>query len=90
MNCWICGVLLADSERKISFRAVCDRCGASLHCCKNCKYYAPGRPNDCAVPGTEYIPDRTANNFCEEFSIMGKPPAAPSSNGKNKFDDLFK
>lgn len=90
MNCWTCGATLPEAERKISFRAVCDQCGAALHCCKNCRFYAPGRPNDCAVPGTEYVPDRSANNFCDEFSILGKPPSTPSKDLKNKFDDLFK
>lgn len=90
MNCWVCGESLPLPDRKISFRAVCDRCGAALHCCKNCKNYAPGRPNDCAIPGTEYVPDREANNFCEEFSLLGKPPASPPTDKKKKFDDLFK
>lgn len=90
MHCWTCGALLPDAERKISFRAVCEKCGAALHCCKNCKNYAPGRPNDCAVPGTDYVPDRAANNFCEEFSLLGLPPSHPPSNTKKKFDDLFK
>lgn len=90
MNCWKCGALLPDTERKISFRALCDSCGFGLHCCKNCRNYAPGRPNDCAVPGTEYVADREANNFCEEFSLLGKAPVKPPTNLKKGFDDLFK
>ncbi len=90
MNCWTCGARLSDTEKKLSFRAVCDHCDAALHCCKNCKYYAPGRPNDCAVPGTEYIANREANNFCEEFSVLGNSPFSPPSHTKKKFDDLFK
>lgn len=90
MNCWKCGVQLQNLDRKISFRAECDQCGAALHCCKNCKYYAPGRPNDCAVPGTDFIADREANNFCEEFCLLGKPPSSPPNHSPKKFDDLFK
>ena len=90
MNCWKCGASLPEGERKISFRALCDQCGASLHCCQNCIYYAPGRPNDCAVPGTEYVADRTANNFCDEFSILGKLIAKPDPKLKKNFEDLFK
>jgi hypothetical protein len=59
---------------KLTFRAVCDKCGAALHCCRNCIYYQPGLPNDCRVPNTDFIADRTATNFCEEFSLKGKPP----------------
>lgn len=88
MNCWNCGNLLSDLERKTSFRAICDKCYAGLHCCSNCQYYSTGRPNDCAVPGTEPISDRSANNFCEEFKFLGKPPE--KNQNANKFDDLFK
>ncbi len=90
MNCWKCGSLLPETDRKISFRAFCDQCGFALHCCVNCKNYAPGRPNDCAIPGTEFVSDRMANNFCEEFELLGKPPSTPPKNLKNKFEDLFK
>ena len=90
MNCWKCGAFLPGEERKISFRALCDHCGAALHCCKNCKFYAPGRANDCAVPGTEYVADRMASNFCEEFNLLGKPPDKPPPNLKKNFNDLFK
>lgn len=89
VNCWKCGALSSDAERKLSFRAVCESCGSGLHCCRNCKYYAPGRPNDCAVPGTEFIADREANNFCEEFSMLVRPPSEPNRS-KKPFDDLFK
>ena len=90
LHCWTCGAALPEGERKISFRALCDHCGAALHCCKNCKYYAIGRPNDCAVPGTEYVADRSANNFCDEFSILGKKLEKPPPHLKKDFDGLFK
>lgn len=73
MNCWHCGAPL-NLIGKLSFRASCDACHASLHCCRNCVYYKPGLPNDCMVPNTDYVPDRTANNFCEEFKLRGKGP----------------
>jgi hypothetical protein len=92
MNCWNCGASYpAPDYGKISFRALCEKCEAGLHCCKNCKNYKPGLPNDCAIPGTDYIADRTANNFCEEFSLLGKGPSSPPKNASKKpFDDLFK
>jgi hypothetical protein len=55
---------------KLPFRATCETCHTDLHCCRNCRFYKPGLPNDCAVPGTEFIPDRTANNLCEEFKLL--------------------
>ncbi len=75
MKCWNCGIEL-DIECKIPFRATCDKCSFYLHCCKNCQNYKPGLPNDCAIPGTEYIADRAANNFCEDFEPLGEGPTA--------------
>jgi hypothetical protein len=79
-----------DSLRKISFRAECDRCGASLHSCVNCKYYQVGLANDCQVPGTERVLDREAGNFCDEFKASDKMQVKKKSDGKKNFDDLFK
>lgn len=87
MNCFSCGALVGD---KISFRTECDKCGASLHCCQNCKYYQVGLYNDCKVPGTERVLDKAARNFCEEFSSLGKGPAVKDSSAKKRFEDLFK
>lgn len=90
MFCWQCGgTLELPPGRKISFREECPKCQAALHCCKNCTFYMPGKPNDCAVPNTDYISDRTKMNFCEEFKLLGKPPST-STPSKNRFDDLFK
>ena len=87
MNCWNCAAPL-DFLGKLSFRAVCDTCHSSLHCCRNCVYYKSGHPNDCMVPNTEYIADRTTNNFCEEFKLLGKPPVK-GMDPKQRFNQLF-
>jgi hypothetical protein len=73
MNCWKCGAPL-EILGKISFRETCQVCHAALHCCRNCVYYQPGRPNDCMVPQTDFVADREANNFCEEYKLLGKSP----------------
>jgi hypothetical protein len=76
MKCWKCGADEADPfGGKLPFRAVCETCGVELHCCVNCVFYFPGKPNDCAVPGTGYVADRTAANLCEEFKLFGKGPS---------------
>ncbi len=103
--CWSCGKELEELPSGIlPFRATCDHCMAWLHCCRNCEHYKPGLPNDCAIPGTDYIADREAVNFCEEFTLLGKAPpkkAQPKDVSKQlfgeeddinelkKFDDLF-
>ncbi len=51
----------------VRFRSLCERCGAYLHSCKGCRFYEPGRSNDCSLPGTEPPSDPEAGNFCEDF-----------------------
>ncbi len=86
MNCWKCAKLISDVPAKIGFRAMCPHCGIDLHTCTNCRYYAPGKPNDCIVPGTEFVRDREANNFCEDFKVKLDSETKP----KQKFNSLFK
>lgn len=88
MNCWKCAKLISDAPVKIGFRALCPHCGIDLHTCLGCSYYAPGKPNDCAVPGTEYVRDRESSNFCEEFRVKTDPSSKRLE--PNRFDSLFK
>lgn len=70
MKCWHCEKQLPDFPRNsIPFRATCDFCSSYLHCCKNCRFYKPGQPNDCLVPGTEFVAYRESANHCEEFAL---------------------
>ena len=85
-DCWKCRRPLEGG--KILFRATCPHCDADLHVCKNCRYYAIGKPNDCAIPGTEPIRDREAANFCEEFAPR-KDSSSPPSSDKSKAEKLF-
>ena len=85
---------------KIGFRAACPHCSSDQHVCKNCRYYSPGKPNDCLVPGTEPIRDREASNLCEEFKPLIPAKAPPVSDAAKKlfgvpekkrdFNSLFK
>ena len=89
MKCCKCGTE-QELKGKLSFRAKCDQCQAWLHCCINCKNYEPGRANDCKIPGTEYIANREAINFCEEFELLGTGPikkADPKDISKRLFGD---
>lgn len=76
--CYKCKKQLSLPESKIPFRFSCDYCLSDLHVCKNCTYYAVGQPNDCRVPGTEFVSDREKANFCEEFRLKDQ---------KNSSDD---
>lgn len=88
MNCWTCGTPL-ELISKVSFRATCETCHACLHCCRNCVYYKPGLPNDCMVPNTDYVADRAANNFCEEFKLLGKKESGNAVDPKTIAKKLF-
>lgn len=89
MNCWKCGAHLPEFPwGKVPFRAACEACDADLHCCRNCVFYKPGLPNDCAVPGTEFVPDREKSNLCDEFKILGQGPKQ-KEDYKKRFDSLF-
>lgn len=76
--------------QKIGFRAACPFCSSDLHVCVNCRYYSPGKPNDCLVPGTESIRDREAANFCEEFKVKIVSDEKNKETAKTKFESLFK
>lgn len=89
MKCWHCGKEQNDPPNgKLSFRATCEKCHSWLHCCRNCQNYKPGLPNDCKIPGTEYIADREAANFCEEFLLLGQGPA-PKADAREVENRLF-
>lgn len=90
MNCNRCGRALNNSGGKIGFRDYCPNCNHSLHCCKNCKFYAVGRRNDCMIPATDYIADKEAANFCEEFQWIQKNQTQTVIDPKASFDRFFK
>jgi len=102
VTCWKCQKKIGEPPMKIGFRAVCEHCEVDLHVCMNCRYHAPGKPNECEVPDTDYVSDRESSNLCEEFrlrqnsSTAGDLDKARKLFGDNEpqekkgFDDLFK
>ena len=89
MNCWRCKKALTDLPVKVGFRATCPSCGVDLHTCAGCRYFASGKPNDCLVPGTEYVRNRESANLCEDFKIKTEFSKEPIRD-KKRFDSLFK
>lgn len=88
-NCWKCGKEIDDLPKKISFRETCPHCTAYLHCCKNCKFFAPGHANQCLIPGTDPVSDRETLNYCEEFQLKTKGQEL-KKNPDDISRDLFK
>jgi hypothetical protein len=64
--CARCGKEISIA-RRVSREQTCPHCGAWLHSCVNCKFYSPGRHNDCMESEAELVRDKESSNFCEFF-----------------------
>lgn len=81
-------------EPPVGRREACPHCGADLHCCLNCGFYAPEAYNACREPQAERVLVKDRSNFCDFFIFGGTPPAgrgpASRQGAKDKLDALFK
>ena len=81
-RCFNCAVTLASDT---DFRGVCPKCGASLHCCKQCVHFDSSTRFQCHKPVPVRIPVKDQANTCEFFSPIvtvardAAVPAAPSN-----------
>ncbi len=64
--CFDCGQKLSFAER-VGFRAECDRCGADVHVCKNCRFYDPKVYNECRETSADVVKEKDRANYCEFF-----------------------
>jgi predicted RNA-binding Zn-ribbon protein involved in translation (DUF1610 family) len=91
-NCWHCGKQLEASD--YGREATCPNCGKYTHVCKNCRFFAPGKPNSCLEPIAEPVTDKTRANFCGYFEPTSpklKATSEPSADDLRKAaEDLFK
>jgi hypothetical protein len=63
-RCFNCSTtLMAGSE----FPANCPKCGAALHCCKQCSYFEPSTRFQCLKPVPVRIAAKDQANSCELF-----------------------
>jgi len=69
----------------------CEHCGASLHCCKNCKFYDPFVHNQCRESTTLWEPDKEKANFCTYFLPReGEHEQEDKSSALANLEALFK
>jgi hypothetical protein len=68
LRCYRCGTSLLALTLPLSRRDLCPDCSVELHVCRMCRYYAPGKPDDCSEDDAEAVRDKAAANFCEFFT----------------------
>lgn len=93
LECWNCGESLKDVPRPISRHANCPSCYEVLHCCRMCKWYAPGRPNDCDHDRADPPVEKESANFCDYFApttgTYAQREGERKQQAKSKFAALF-
>ncbi len=95
-SCCKCGEKIEyPSGSPVGKRDTCPKCDADLHCCRNCRYYDPGKHNQFAETQAEWVRYKEEANFCDYFSpnpilmARGGSASAPAD-AKKKFDSLFR
>ena len=91
MICWKC-------KKEIVIEGVyrtseCPLCSADFHCCKACKFYAPGNHYDCKESVDSPVTDKERANFCDSFMVKTDISASSGDDkaaaAKNAFNALF-
>ena len=87
--CWACGQKL--SAAMYQREGECLQCRKQTHVCRNCRFYEPGRPNDCQEPIAEPVRDKDRANFCDYFepSIDTFRPSDDPEQLKAAAENLF-
>lgn len=83
--CWKCGKPI-DGSIDIYRTSLCESCGKPLHCCRNCKFYAPGQHYDCRETVDEQVTEKEEANFCEYFSVRTDFSSAGKTSASNDAD----
>lgn len=63
-RCFSCATTLPAD---VDFSGVCPKCGAELHCCKQCNYFDPSTRFQCAKPIPARIAIKDKANECALF-----------------------
>jgi hypothetical protein len=97
-SCARCGKEISVA-RRVSRGETCPHCGAWLHSCVNCRFYSPGRHNDCMESEAELVCDKEASNFCDFFAFADSriadlktgrtSPEDRKKKARDAFDKLF-
>jgi hypothetical protein len=95
-SCFKCGRTI-DAPERVGTRDTCPNCEADLHCCRSCRFYDPGKHNECAETQAEWVRDKEASNYCDYFQpnpvllAQGSGPSpAKETDARKRFGSLFK
>lgn len=93
LSCYACGASLAEVRLPLSRHEYCPGCGTELHCCRMCRHYDGGRPNDCAENRAEPPSNKEGANFCDWFvpkaGIARTTSARRNDDARAKLEALF-
>lgn len=64
-RCYNCSTTLPPD---VDFRGKCPKCGAALHCCKQCAHFEPSTRFQCLKPVPVRIASKDQANECELFN----------------------
>ena len=92
-KCWNCGRELGALD--YGREDVCGGCSKPTRVCRNCRWYAPGRANDCEEPVAERVMDKERANYCGYFEPTEKVGDASGASSsaeelRKAAEDLFK
>ena len=92
-RCYHCGTEWVSDKREPGVKEFCAQCEAYLHCCRNCHFYDSSVAAGCAIPTTEFVADKMAANFCDEFVFRVEDPDHAQSSeadaARESLDNLF-
>jgi hypothetical protein len=86
-RCYSCAIALASDT---DFRGNCPKCGAALHCCKQCVNFDSSTRFQCHKPIPVRIPVKDQANTCEFFSPMvtvARDSQAPPASANRMVDN---
>ncbi len=83
---------------KVARTDECPHCNADMRCCKNCRFFDPGKNNQCSEPQADYVRDKGRANFCDYFEPNNRIPLTSRGGSQSvkpddvrtAFDKLFK
>lgn len=93
LTCWNCGESLTEVPLPISRHENCPQCFTELHCCRLCRFYDPGIPDQCEEDRADPPVNKEVGNFCEWFQPQMESFQSTRTQKKaaslNKLDSLF-